>query len=153
MKKPASRITQVLTLLTTAVFALGVLLVLLTGADRYRNLVDRGAAAYEDRTALQYLTTRVHQAQWVEAGTVEGCPVLILGETIDGVDYTTRVYCHDGWLRELYTLPGAAIPLSAGEPILEAECLELTLEGQLLTVKLDQRELFLHLPEGGEVGS
>lgn len=149
MKKTASRITQVLALLTLAVFALGALLVLLTGADRYRSLVDRGEAAYGQRTALQYLTTRVHQAEWVEIGELEGCPALILGESLEGTQYITRVYCYDGWLRELYTLADGVFPPGAGEPVLEAEALSLKLEGDLLTVALGEEILYLYLPEVG----
>ena len=147
MKDNASRITQVLALLTLTVFALCVLLVLLTGASCYRGLVDRGEDSYARRTALQYLTTRVRQAETVEIGEFEGCEALILEETIDGECYTTRVYCYGGWLRELYTVPGAKLPPKAGAEILEAETLELTREGSLLRVKLGAEELLLHLPE------
>lgn len=152
MKEKPSRITDVLALLCLTVFALCVLLVLLTGADSYRKLVDKGEASYDRRTALQYLTTRVRQAETVETGTLEGCEALILGETIDGETYTTWVYCYDGWLRELYAVPGAKLPPKAGEAILEAESFGLMLEGNLLTVTLDADELLLYLPLGRTVG-
>lgn len=152
MRKPSSQIHQVLALLTLAVFALCVLLVLLTGADRYRSLVERSGDAYTLRTALQYLTTRVHQAETVEIGTLEGREALILGETLDGECYETYLYCHEGWLRELYAVPGAELPLTAGEPILEAASLALQLEDALLTVWLEEDALLLHLPQGTEVG-
>ena len=149
MKDNASRMTQVLALLTLTVFALCVLLVLLTGASCYRGLVDRGEDSYARRTAVQYLTTRVRQAQRVEIGDFEGCEGLILEETIDGECYTTRIYCYDGWLRELYTVPGAKVSANAGTEILEAENLELTREGSLLRLTLGEEELLLHLPEVG----
>ena len=147
MKDNPSRMTQVLALLTLTVFALCLLLVLLSGASCYRGLVDRGEASYARRTAVQYLTTRVRQAQRVEIGDFEGCQTLLLEETVDGECYTTRVYCYDGWLRELYTVPGAKLPPRAGAAVLEAEDLELTREGSLLTVKLGEETLLLHLPE------
>ena len=149
MKHNPSRMTQVLALLTLTVFALCVLLVLLTGASCYRGLVDRGEESYARRTAVQYLTTRVRQAQRVEAGEFEGCEALLLEEIVDGECYTTKVYCHEGWLRELYAVPGAKLPLHAGTAILEAETLELNREGSLLTVKLDGETLLLHIPEVG----
>ena len=152
MKENRSRITGVLTLLTLTIFALSVLLVLLTSASLYRNLVDSGERGYARRTALQYLTTRVRQAETVEVGTIEGCETLILGETIDGECYTTHVYCYEGWLRELYAVPGAKLPPEAGEAIMEAETFGLKLEGHLLTVMFGTDTLFLHLPEGLEVG-
>lgn len=149
MKENASRMTQVLALLTLTVFALCVLLVLLTGASCYRALVERGEDSYARRTALQYLTTRVRQAETVEIGEFEGCEGLILEETVDGERYTTRIYCYDGWLRELYTVPGAQVPPKAGTEILEAETLKLSREGSLLRVKLGEEEILLHLPEVG----
>ena len=149
MKHNPSRMTQVLALLTLTVFALCVLLVLLTGASCYRGLVDRGEESYARRTAVQYLTTRVRQAQRVETGEFEGCEALLLEETVDGECYITKVYCHEGWLRELYAVPGAKLPLNAGTAILEAETLELNREGSLLTVKLDGETLLLHIPEVG----
>ena len=152
MKHETSRMSQVLALLCLTVFALCLLLVLLSGASCYRDLVDRGEMAYARRTAQQYLTTRVRQAERVEIGQLDGCAALILEETVEGETYTTRVYCYDGWLRELYTVPGAVLPAKAGRTILEADALELHRDGSLLTVTLDTEELLLHLPEGTEVG-
>ena len=80
MKENRSPITQVLALLCLTVFALCVLLVLLTAASAYRNQVDRGEQIYTRRTALQYLTTRVRQAERVTVGVLEGCEALILEE-------------------------------------------------------------------------
>lgn len=152
MKENRSRITDVLGLLCLAVFALGLLLVLLTGASLYRNLVDRGEETYARRTALQYLTTRVRQAETVEIGELDGCEALVLGAIIDGETYTTHIYCYEGWLRELYAVPGAALPPQAGEPILEAETFSLKQEENLLTVTFGGDDLLLHLPAGKAVG-
>ena len=149
MKERSSQFTQVLALLCLLVFALCVLLVVLSGASCYQDLVERGEVSYADRTVIQYLTTRVNQAQRVKIGDFEGMETLILEETIDGESYTTRVYCHDGWLRELYTVPGAKLHPDAGTPILEGEKLELSKQGSLLKLILDGRELLLYL----EVGS
>lgn len=152
MKERNSPITEVLALLNLTVFALCVLLVLLAGARIYRNLVDRGQEVYEQRTALQYLTTRVRQAQTVEIGNLEDCEALILKETLEGETYTTYVYCYEGWLRELYTVAGAKLPPQAGEALLEGENLDLKQEGSLLTVTFAGAELLLHLPAGRTVG-
>lgn len=151
MNKNHSRITDVLALLCLTVFALCLLLVLLTGADLYQDLVERGEETYARRTALQYLTTRVRQAETVEVGDLDGCEALILGETIDGETYTTHLYCYEGWLRELYAVPGANLPPKAGTEILETETLRFQLEETLLTVTFGEDTLFLHLPQEGAV--
>ena len=152
MKKNHSSITQTLAMLCLAIFALCVLLVLLTAGTAYRRLVDRGEEAYTRRTAVQYLTTRIRQAETVAVGDWAGSDMLVLGETLDGESYTTRVYCCEGWLRELYGVPGAQLPPTAGQTLLEAEQLELKLEEDLLTVTLDGETLYLFLPAGRKVG-
>ena len=152
MRENRARTTQVMALLSLTVFALCLLLVLLTGASLYRRFVEEGEAAYARRTALQYLTTRVRQAENVQAGELEGCASLILQETLEGETYTTYVYCYEGWLRELYTVPGAKLPPGAGEALVEAEQFALLQEERLLTVIIDGEELLLHLPERDPVG-
>ena len=152
MKERRFQIQQVLTLLTLTVFALCLLLVLLTGASAYGKLVDRGEIAYGRRTGLQYLTTRLRQAETVEIGTLDGCEALVLGEMIAGEEYTTHIYCYAGWLRELYAVPGAKLPPQAGEAILEAETFSLKQEGNLLRIQFGTDELLFHLPTGMEVG-
>ena len=149
MREKRFQIQQVLTLLTLTVFALCLLLVLLSGASCYRGLVERGEESYGRRTALQYLTTRIRQAEGVEVGDFEGCPALILEETVENETYTTKVYCYEGWLRELYAVPGAKLPPKAGTAILEAEELSLARDGDLLKVTLDAQQLLVYLP--GEV--
>ena len=152
MKERHFQIQQVLTLLTLTVFALCLLLVLLTGASAYGKLVDRGEIAYGRRMGLQYLTTRLRQAETVEIGTLDGCEALVLREMIAGEEYTTHIYCYEGWLRELYAVPGAKLPPQAGEVILEAETFSLKQEGNLLRIQFGTDELLFHLPTGMEVG-
>ena len=151
MKENRFPITRVLGLLILTVFALCLLLVLLTGASAYGKLVDKGEASYTRRTALQYLTTRVRQAETVEIGELEGCQTLRLLETIDGETYITHVYCYEGWLRELYAVPGAKLLPQAGEKILELEHFSVRLEGSLLRLQADDEELFLYLNAGRSV--
>lgn len=153
MKEKRIRITDTAALLVLAVFALCILLVLLTGANLYRNLVNRGEDTYLRRTALQYLSTRVRQAQSVEIGDFSGCDALILEEELEGEVCTTRIYCYDGWLRELYTVPGGTFSPQEGNGLLEAADLTLTRDGNLLTLTLEEDVLYLWLPEGTEVGS
>ena len=143
MKENHSKTTQLVAVLVLTVFCISVLLVLLTCASVYRNLVDAGEDAYNCRTAFGYLTTRIRQA---EAVRLEGNETLILIETLDGEQYETRVFCTDGYLRELYTISGALISEEAGEPILEVECISFFKKENLLVVMLGEKKLLLHLP-------
>ena len=145
MKEKRMEMTQVLALLTLTVFALCLLLVLLNGAGVYRNLVDRSEENYDRRTALHYLTTRVRQADAVQIGVLQDCEALILVEQVQEETFLTWIYCWDGWLWELYAIPGGSFSPEDGQRVLEAESLSCSLDGSLLTLELDQQPLLLHL--------
>lgn len=126
-------------LMVFGIFALCVLGLLLTGADVYGDLVDRGARYYDCRTAAQYITTRVRQADRAGSVTVEdfgGCDALVIGEQIQGEVYLTRVYCYDGYIRELFAAQGGTFSPEDGEKLLEAQQLSLSLASRLLSARI-----------------
>lgn len=121
-------------LLLFGVFAVSILAVLLTGAGAYRRLVRRDRADYARRTAVQYVATRVRQADSLDLIAVEdfqGVTALVLRE--EG-GYATRIYCHEGYIKELYAAEEDLLVPWDGEIILAARGLDLSLDGGLLTV-------------------
>ncbi|MBQ3076510.1 MAG: DUF4860 domain-containing protein [Clostridia bacterium] len=132
-------IDSLFALLVFALFASCILLVLLTGADLYRGLVARDDAAYSYRTGAGYLASRVRQAE--NPGLVSVEPfgdgeALMLTEPYGERRYITVIYCHEGWLCELFTESGGAWDPAAGERVMRAESLELSLAKGLLTIRL-----------------
>lgn len=125
-----------LMLLLFGVFAVCVLAVLLTGARAYRRLTQRDQVAFDRRACVQYLTTRVRQAD--AGGGValrpfgEGDALLLPA----GEGYVTWVYWHDGWLMELYTFEDAALAPEDGARIMPLEGLSLSLADGVLTAEL-----------------
>lgn len=120
-------------LLLFGIFAVCVLMVLLTGANAYRRLTQRDQQAYLRRTCTQYIAARVRQADSLGCITVEPFgegEALSLEE--DG-GYCTRVYCHEGWLMELYCARDAELEPQDGERLLEMQSLHFSLEDGLLT--------------------
>lgn len=142
MKKGTSNQTEkVLTLVLFAVLAVCMILVLLTGTRVYKRLTDRGQDSYEKRTVPLYIATKVRQADC--AGGVmteqsEGIDVLQLNEWIDGVSYITRIYCYDGYVRELFTAEESSFNPVAGERILPAEEVNFSLEDGCLRITVRQ---------------
>ena len=134
-RKPiAHQLDGIIALLLFAVFAACVLAVLLTGADAYRLLTERDQVSYDRRTCVQYVATRVRQADRLGGVSVEdfgGVQALVLA---DEGGYGTWVYCYDGYIMELYTDPALGNGPQAGERIMPASALELRLEGRVLTV-------------------
>ncbi len=147
-----------LALVLFAVFAVCVLSVLLTGADAYRGLTERDRAAYGQRTAAQYLATRVRQADRagsVRVETFQGCDALVYQEDVGGEAYLTRVYCYDGYLRELFTAAGADMAPEDGQQVLAAQALELrrtggTIQAALTDAQGHTLQLTLALRSGEE---
>ena len=154
-----SKITGLMALLVFAVFAVCVLGVLLTGAGVYKRLVGSGAEDYSRRTTAQYVTTRVRQAGRAGSVGVEdfgGQDALVLREEIGGSVYLTRVYCFDGWVRELFTAESGDFSPEDGEKVLEAEELSFAMEGSSLLAQITLpdgtvQELTLYLRSEGEV--
>lgn len=134
-------ITDLAPLLLLGIFAMGILAVLLSGAGAYGRLVQRDGAAYDTRTGIQYLATKVRQAP--DAGSIAVTEFgqgdcLQITETIEGVAYRTRIYCHDGWLMELFTVAEPGFAPEDGEKILPAEALTLHLDNGLLQAVLTE---------------
>lgn len=141
-------------LLLFGVFAVCILAVLLTGARAYRRLTQRDQRAYDRRTLLQYVATRVRQADSLDGVGVEeflGTDALVLQEG----DYVTRVYCYEGYLMELYVSREDPLGPADGERIMAAQALELSLEDGLLSVTAtdetgEESSLLLSLRSGEE---
>ena len=145
MKKRFTKITDLPALLTFAVFAVCILMVLLYGARVYGQLVQHGEESFRLRTATQYLYTRVQQAESVTVTEFEDCEALTIKEQVDGESYITRVYCYDGYLWELFCMEHAALHPEDGEKILPVERMGMKLEAETLTSDLDGCILLLQL--------
>ena len=125
-------------LLLFGVFAACVLTVLLTGADAYGRITVRDGVAYDRRTCIQYVATRVRQADTAGGVSLEvfgGVKALVLKDWEDPT-YVTRVYYHDGYLMELYSEAGLSLSPEDGEKIMACDWMRLSLEDDLLTVDL-----------------
>lgn len=158
MKRTRHSIENLMALLLFGVFAASMLSVLLTGAGVYQRFIQRNERVYQARTGVQYLATRVRQADCLDGVAVEKFgdhDCLSFTERIQGHDYITRIYCYDGFLMELFTEADASFSPSSGEPILEVDDLQLTLLDGLLTAVIcddaGTQELILSL-RSGEVG-
>ena len=122
-------------LLLFGLFAIGILAVLLGGAGVYGRLTQRNGASYHRRTCTQYVATKLRQASSPEAVVVAAfgqADALVISQTIDGEEYLTRVYCYDGWLRELFAIAGGDFAPEDGEKILPLADLSLSCNGTLV---------------------
>ena len=141
--RPKHQLSGLLALLLFAVFAVCILSVLLAGTQIYQRLTQRDDAAYSHRTAVQYLSTKVRQSDCMGMIHVEdfcGADALVLTEELEGEVFQTRIYCHDGWLYELFSPEGLEALPEDGEPLLPLQSMDLTLSEQLLQFSLTESD-------------
>ncbi len=134
-------LSGLLALLLFAVFALSVLSVLLGGTEIYSRLSRRDDDAWSRRTVIQYLTTKVRQSDACGSLTVEPFgqgDALVLTQELDGETFLTRVYCHEGSLRELFSPASVDSAPEDGEALLPLESLELHLDQGLLSLSVTE---------------
>lgn len=145
MKHKKSFLPTLAALLLLAVFATGVLGTLLGGAGVYRRLTSRDRASYDSRTCLQYIATRVRQAPGQVRTAVFGDgDALVIPETVEQETYLTRVYCHDGWLMELFAAADGDFSPEDGEKLLPAQGIALEQDDGLLKVMLTDNAGHIH---------
>lgn len=159
MKQRKASIENIAVLLVFCLLALCLLMTLLMGARIYRSVAERGEENYDRRTVSQYITSRVRQSDARGKLFVEdfaGVCALSIEETIDGRPYLTRIYCHEGWLCELFAAEGSALAPEDGEKLLRSDGISFLLEEDLLTVCTENADgssatLMLHLRNGKDV--
>lgn len=126
-------------MLLLLIFSAAILLLLLTGAKSYKALVTRGRTTQDERICELYLSNRLHQAASPESmrlARYDGIDCLEIVSKIDGKEYLTRVYCADGWIRELFSDAELTFRADAGERVAEAQGLSFEEKDGLLLVKL-----------------
>ncbi|MBQ2756105.1 MAG: DUF4860 domain-containing protein [Oscillospiraceae bacterium] len=147
------------------VFAVFVAVILLGGAKVYRAQVNRDRADYDHRTISQYLVTRIHQNDAEGAWFVtdfdllqpsDSGNTLCFSEIIEGREYYTRVYCHDGYLYELFAEADATYFTPAdGQAILPLEALSFSCSEKTVTLDITfedgtEQTVYLALRSGRE---
>ena len=126
-----------------------ILLVLLYGADIYKGINNRDDTTFQKRTITQFLTTKIRQndvSDAVFAGSFDSNKALTAGDTLflyeewNGRTLCTRIYCHDGYLRELFSEADASLNPNAGQKILEASAIHFTQEDNTLIVDIEYED-------------
>ncbi len=146
---------NLLPVLLFAVLAATVLSVLLSGVQLYSNMTREQQQGYLDRTVQQYVCTKVRQAQSPSAVSVEdfgGACALVIRQELEGEHFIERIYCYDGFLRELFTFSDSEMLPEDGEQLLELSAFSAALENDLLTLSFcdadgNSQTIYLDLSE------
>ena len=153
MKTEKNHGNTLLLLLLFALFAFCLLALSLGGAGVYRAVTERGSEVYESRTVGQYLATRVRQAEELSVASYGDGDALCLREDIGDRAYVTYIYCHDGWLCELFTAEDSGMGPEDGEKLLELSSLSIRSDEKGLTLQFGEEAIFLARRQGREVAA
>ena len=131
-------------LMLTCVFGVTLLLSLVTGAEVYRRVEERGDESSRTRVSLSYITAKIHgydQRGMLEAGEFGESGAVFLYEEIDGFVYETILYIYNGNLMEMLCEKGWEMSPEYGEPVSPAQALTVTQPREgLLRLTLTERD-------------
>ena len=125
------------TLALFCVFAASALMVVVIGANVYRQTVRGMDSNYDSRTSLTYLPEKVRQNDAANAVTIRSVgdsPALVLSQQAGERTYETWIYVYDGYLREVFVAQGVQVKPTAGQPIKEQQSFLAEKEGSVLTL-------------------
>lgn len=150
MKRESSSPLGLYTIGIAALFLAGFFLLVVFGAQSYRNTVSGQNFNGESRALLSYLATTVKgydsRGAVAIAQTEEG-PTLVIADGNTG--FALRIYCHEGQLMEDYA--AAELPLSPedAKAIGATERFALSwIDGTLLRMETDAGPVLVHLRSG-----
>ena len=142
-KNKPKRINSLMALMIFGAFVVCVFIVIISGADLYKKLIDKDTDSFNMRTVGQYITTRIHQADSYAGVSIEdfcGTDAVVITEQIDGDMYKTWLYCYDGYLMELFGMDDIMLMPEDGEAVLKAEDIKFSLEDDLLKADISVKE-------------
>ena len=136
MKRQKHHIEGLAALLLFTLFALCILDVLLSGTEIYSRLSDRDSDTFNQRSLEGYISTKLRQSDFDGGISVSDDVIILAAEQ----GYETRIYCHGGYICELFTRSGIELSPESGERLMKAESMEAELTDGLLRVTLDTAE-------------
>lgn len=120
-------------------FAVMSTLMVLLGAQMYRNTVEHATGNNEGRVLTAYVRSMVRAQDTADSVRVEdydGMKALAMTSELEGQVFTTWLYCYEGELYELFTSGTDPLSPEKGTAICAARGFEPALEGHLLTMNL-----------------
>ena len=122
VKREKSIVDTIFVFMIFGILMLCALFVVLFGAKIYKKTAHDMDVNFNSRTALSYVTEKVHQhdrKDCVEVTITNGQPVLKLKQFVNGDEYCTWLYYDEGYLKELTAKGEVGLIKGAGVNILK----------------------------------
>jgi len=136
-------ISQAFVFLLLGVFAVFSTLMVLLGAQLYRSIVAQTEIHSERRILCSYIANAARGSNAADVIRVENCDgidVLVFCRDEDGEDYETKIYCHEGMLKELYLSADQSFDPEYGEAICRAEAFRPEIDGRELRLYVEDAQ-------------
>ena len=112
-----------------ALFSITSFFVIIIGARQYHSIADRMTENYETRTAASYLVEKFRQHDVTDSVSItelDGIPAIAFTQEINGQTYQTLLYTYENYLREITISKDSTIHPDAGQKIIEAKQMVIT---------------------------
>ncbi|MBE6679602.1 MAG: DUF4860 domain-containing protein [Ruminococcaceae bacterium] len=123
-KKSKNSFLSLVPLLLFFALTVCILYMCIMGISISKRIAARDNASFALRTACGYTTAKVQSATTrddIGTESFGGCDALVIKEKHGGKDYLTRIYCYDGYLRELFSAADASLSPIDGEKLLKLD--------------------------------
>jgi len=123
------------------VLAVCILYVSVMGINISKSISARNSSSYALRTAYNYTSVKVQSANSKNDIFTEdfgGYDTLVIKEAHNGKDYLTRIYCCDGYLRELFCAADATLSPADGEKLLKLNDMSISNEDDVLNIRFTE---------------
>lgn len=137
------KISKLITSTLFIVYAICIMIVLLTGAKIYKGIHDRGTEAYNNRINNQYIVNHIRQSKDVSIEDFGDSQALVLYDYNEG--YVTKIYYYDGFIMELFTLEDSDMTPSAGTKIAQADSFEKQKDNLLKVTGIEKEGLLINV--------
>lgn len=135
-KAPSHSIPALFVFLLLGIFALFSLVLIVFGAQAYRNTIEYTAAHNRERILSAFIRNNLRTSDVVDAVCFlkeEEVPRLVLNDPEDD-EYVKYIYVYDGQLCELYTEVENEFNAEAGEIICAADSIDVRMDGSVMEV-------------------
>ena len=150
-KESNNHISTIAVLAVFIILAFCVVSVLISGANIFKNIVNRTDGTYSERVVHQYIFNKVRSADSMDAVSVRpfgSGTALYIRENVEGKDYNTVIYSDNGSLKEIYASAGVDVDPAFGEEIMKTGDVRFELDDSLLKVNISGQELYIDLSTG-----
>lgn len=144
-KRDKSIVDAIFLLVLFAVFLICALFIVLFGAKIYKNTVQSANDSFVERTCYTYITEKIRQnddSTGISILDDGDNSIIVLTKTVNDSDYTTFLYCDEGYLKEFMTSKGNDLVKSAGTKIVGLDSLKAEIcNGRLCRFSLKSGDL------------